>query len=333
MGVRWIAAALGLLLAACAASVPALPHADRPLIIAHRGASGELPEHTMAAYERAIERGADYIEPDLVLTKDGILVARHENEISATTDIAARAEFAHRRTTKTIDGEEVAGWFTEDFTLAELKTLRARERLPELRGTANDGRFAIATFAEVLALARETGVGVYLETKYPAHFEQIGLSFDEPLIAALRGADMLSAQAPVFVQSFETEILKRLAAATPLRLVQLIGDPHSPHPVDASGVTAAEMLTPAGLTAISAYAAGIGPNKSLVIRNGEDTDLLAAARASGLEVHPWTFRKEARFVAEPYPDMAAEICAHAALGVDAVFTDHVREAAAALGGC
>jgi glycerophosphoryl diester phosphodiesterase len=135
--------------------------ADRPIVIAHRGASGLLPEHTIAAYTRAIDDGADFIEPDLVPTRDGVLVARHENEISGTTDVASRAEFADRKTTKTIDGASVTGWFTEDFTLAELKTLRARERLPELRGTANDGRFEIPTLDEIITLAKARGVGIY----------------------------------------------------------------------------------------------------------------------------------------------------------------------------
>ncbi|MFA6575913.1 MAG: glycerophosphodiester phosphodiesterase family protein, partial [Nocardioides sp.] len=164
-----------------------------PIVIGHRGASGYRPEHTLASYRLAIRLGADYVEPDLVSTKDGVLVARHENEISGTTDVADHAEFAARRTTKTIDGRAVSGWFTEDFTLAELKTLRAKERLPQVRpdNTRYDGRFEIPTLVEVLQLVREeskrTGrsIGVYPETKHPTYFDSIGLSLEEPLVRTL----------------------------------------------------------------------------------------------------------------------------------------------------
>src|SRR3954454_13482610 len=149
-----------------------------PIVIAHRGASGYLPEHTLAAYELGARQGADYIEPDLVATRDGELVCRHENEISGTTDVAGHPEFAARRTTKTIDGVAVTGWFTEDFTLAELRTLRAKERIPDLRpeNTAFDGLAQIPTFDEVIDLAQRYGVGVYPETKHPTYFDSVGLS-------------------------------------------------------------------------------------------------------------------------------------------------------------
>src|SRR5919109_2336014 len=160
----------------------------QPLVIGHRGASGYRPEHTLASYRLAIEMGADYIEPDLVSTKDHVLVARHENDITGTTDVASHPEFADRQTTKTIDGVAHTGWFTEDFTLAELRTLRAKERLPDLRptNTAFDGLYRIPTFQEVIDLAKRAGVGIYPETKLPTYFDSIGLSLEEPLLATLR---------------------------------------------------------------------------------------------------------------------------------------------------
>ena len=187
-----------------------------PIVIAHRGASALRPEHTLAAYGLAIELGADFIEPDVVATRDGRLVARHENEISGTTDVADRPEFAGRRTVKVIDGREKDGWFTEDFTLAELRTLRARERLPELRGTAFDGRFEIPTLEEIVALAAASGVGVYPETKHPSYFASIGLALEEPLLAALAGFE-----GPVFIQSFEAGNLRELRERTRHPLVRL----------------------------------------------------------------------------------------------------------------
>ncbi|WP_294309783.1 glycerophosphodiester phosphodiesterase family protein, partial [uncultured Sphingomonas sp.] len=198
-----------------------------PIVIAHRGASGERPEHTLAAYDLAIREGADVIEPDLVPTKDGHLVARHENEISGTTDVASHSEFADRKTTKTIDGQTETGWFTEDFTLAELKTLRARERLSQLRSTAYDGQFSIPTLEEIIALAKarskETGrtISIYPETKHPTYFAGIGKGTDAPLIAALDKAGWKTADAPVFIQSFEVNNLKHLKTMTGIRLIQL----------------------------------------------------------------------------------------------------------------
>src|ERR671915_2138056 len=177
----------------------------RPIVIGHRGASGFRPEHTLAAYELAIAMGADYIETDLVITSDGILVARHENEISGTTDVAEHPEFADRQTTKTIDGTTITGWFTEDFALAELKTLRVKERLPDIRSanTAFDGMFEIPTLQEVIDLAKEHGVGIYPETKHPSYFDSIGLSLEEPLVSTLENNGFTNASDPVFIQSFE----------------------------------------------------------------------------------------------------------------------------------
>lgn len=266
-------------------------------LIAHRGASGYRPEHTLASYTLAIEQGADYIEPDLVLTKDGVLVARHENEIGGTTDVAAHPEFASRRTAKTIDGQRIEGWFTEDFTLAELKTLRARERIPKIRpqNTKYDGQFEVPTFDEVLALARKHKVGVYPETKHPTYFDGLGLTHDEPLLAALKPGDK------VFIQSFEVDNLKRLRKKTTFPLVQLI-DASSP-----------QHVTPAGIAAIAAYANAIGPNKTLLT-----PAVIAEAHAKGLVVHAWTFRSEKEFG----PDMVAELRGYLAMGLDGFFTDN-----------
>jgi len=303
--------------------------ATQPIVIAHRGASGERPEHTIAAYTRAIEVGADFIEPDLVMTKDGILIARHENEISGTTDIADHPEFANRKTTKTIDGQSVTGWFTEDFTLAELKTLWARERLPQLRpANLAWNRERIATLGEILALvkAAKRRVGLYPETKHPSYFASIGLPLERPLVRALARAGYTRATDPVFIQSFESGNLKTLHTITRLRLVQLI---------DADG---AAMVTRAGLSAIAGYAQGIGPNKALVINGTTPTALIRDAHAAGLLVHPWTFRAENMFLPPQFQrgddpkahgDLRGEIRAVLAAGVDGVFSDFPGEAVAA----
>ena len=308
-----------------------------PIVIAHRGASGLRPEHTLASYDLAIEQGADVIEPDLVPTRDGVLVARHENEIGGTTDVAARPAFARRRATKTIDGVAVTGWFTEDFTLAELKTLRARERLPELRpgNAAFDGRFEVPTLAEVIALARrrtaETGrtIGIYPETKHPTYFAGIGLGTDLPLLHALREAGWDSAEAPVFIQSFEVANLRRLAALTRVRLIQLIDAEGGP--ADGAAPNYAAMTTPEGLGRIARYAHGIGPNKSQLAAGAAPATLVADAHAAGLRVHPWTFRAENRFLPAglrhgeapgAHGDVQSEIRAALRLGIDGFFTDY-----------
>jgi len=314
----------------------------QPIVIAHRGASGERPEHTLAAYERAIDQGADYIEPDLVLTSDGVLVARHENEISGTTDVADRPEFAARRTTKTIDGAEVTGWFTEDFTLAELRTLRAVERLPQLRSanTAFDGLYPVPTFEEILQLVKakqaETGrrIGVYPETKHPTYFASIGLPHEEALLALLDRFGYRSADDPVFIQSFEVDNLVAMHGKTRLRLIQLIDAEGGP--ADRPDMRYADMVTPAGLNAIAAYAAGIGPNKLLIIPRDPDgrlskpSTLVADAHRAGLAVHPWTFRAENAFLPTDrqssgdraaHGNLAGEIQAYLATGIDGLFCD------------
>lgn len=324
-----------------------LPPPAPPIIIAHRGASADRPEHTLASYSLAIEQGADFIEPDLVSTRDHQLVARHENEISGTTDVADHPEFAARRTTKVIDGQSVTGWFTEDFTLAELKTLFARERLPQLR-PANRA-FAeerIPVLAEIIALARDasqrTGrtIGIYPETKHPSYFRGLQLPLEPVLLAELKRVGWTKAVSPVFIQSFEVGNLQALHGQTRVRLIQLIDSGTS-----ADGHSYGAMVTPAGLKAVAAYAFGIGPNRDRVIPRdgagqlGTPTSLVADAHAAGLQVHPWTFRPENYFLAAPYRkgddptargEAAAEIRRYLETGIDGVFSDSPAAAVAAL---
>jgi glycerophosphoryl diester phosphodiesterase len=308
----------------------AAPLLSDPIVIAHRGASGERPEHTVAAYELAIAQGADVIEPDLVPTKDGALVARHENEISETTDVADHPEFADRKATKTIDGKELTGWFTEDFTLAELKTLRAKERLPLMRpgNRAYDGQETIPTLEEVIALAKKRGVAIYPETKHPSYFASIGKGTDAPLVAALQKAGWDSAEAPVFIQSFEVKNLQRLKSMTKVRLIQLVDGDGAP--ADGAAPSYAAMVTPAGLKAVAAYAWGLGPNKGMLWDGAVPQPIVADAHAAGLRVHPWTYRAENYFLPSAYRgglnprahgDLAAEISAALRLGIDGFFTD------------
>ncbi|WP_422921796.1 glycerophosphodiester phosphodiesterase [Sphingomonas liriopis] len=309
----------------------------RPIVIAHRGASGSRPEHTLAAYDLAIDQGADFIEPDLVPTKDDVLVARHENAIGETTDVAAHPEFASRRTTKTIDGRTLTDWFVEDFTLAELKTLRARERLPKLRpgNTAYDGKLEIPTLAEIIALAkrrtRETGrtIGIYPETKHPTYFARIGHPTDATLVAALRKAGWDSADAPVFIQSFEVKNLRHIHTLTKIRLIQLMAGEGGP--ADGATPSYAAMLTPVGLRQVATYAYGLGPDKAQLWNGDVATTLVADAHAAGLRVHPWTYRAEnvflpARFRRGDDPathgDIAGEIRRALGLGIDGFFTDY-----------
>jgi glycerophosphoryl diester phosphodiesterase len=299
----------------------------RPLIIAHRGASGHRPEHTLEAYRLAVEMGADFIEPDLVSTKDGVLIARHENELSGTTDVAER--FPDRKRTRVIDGQSVSGWFSEDFTLAEIKTLRARERL-QFRSHIYDGQFQIPTFDEVLALAQDRGtargrpVGVYPETKHPAYFRSIELPLEEPLVELLRKQGWNSRDAPVFIQSFEQGNLRDLRKKTDVRLVQL--------------VSTSAMVDGNGLKSIAEYADGLGPEKRLIVPVNRDgslgtpTDLVARAHAAGLLVHVWTVRIDKEFLPAGYGGQPeAEFEQFRQLGVDGVFTDFPDVAARAYG--
>jgi glycerophosphoryl diester phosphodiesterase len=302
--------------------------ASRPLIIGHRGASGHRPEHTLAGYRLAAEMGADFIEPDLVSTKDGVLIARHENEIGGTTDVAER--FPDRKATKTIDGQATTGWFTEDLTLAEIKTLRAKERLA-FRSHEFDGRFEVPTFDEVIALAQQLGrelgrpIGVYPETKHPTYFRGIGLPLEQKLLASLEKHGWNRRDAPVFIQSFESGNLKDLRKLTRVRLIQLVD------------VRWPERLTAAGLKAVAEYADGIGPDKQFVIpvrpdrTVGPPTDLVQRAHAAGLLVHIFTIRTDTEFLSPSYeghPEV--EFQRFAALGVDGMFTDFPDVAARAL---
>jgi glycerophosphoryl diester phosphodiesterase len=293
------------------------PAPSKILVIAHRGASGERPEHTLASYGLAIEEGADYIEPDLVVTQDGVLIARHENEIGGTTDVAEHPEFAARHRTQIIDGETMTGWFTEDFTLAEIKTLRARERLPELRpqNCAYDGQFTVPTFDEILQLANEANrrrdpsakIGVYPETKHPAHFAGIGLPQEQAVLDCLQRHGYGADGSPVFIQSFDPRNLKQLHGMTHLPLLQLLE-------------------TEIGNVAqIAEYADGIGIAKSLA-----SAEAVRAAQAVNLKVHVWTFRAENEFLPpdlrsgdapSAHGDLEGEIRRYLQRGIDGFFVD------------
>ena len=315
-----------------------------PLVIAHRGASGERPEHTRAAYELAVEQGADIIEPDLVMTRDGHLVVRHENEISETTDVADHSAFAARRTTRMIDGRAVTGWFTEDFTLGELQTLRARERLPQLRpaNTAFDGTEPILTFQQVIDIAREasarTGrvIGTAPELKHPSHFAARGLDMEGVFVRTLRDNGLTDADAPVIVQCFEIAPLVRLDAVIDTRLLQLLAP--SGAPFDRPDVTYAGMATPEGLDQIATYADWIGVETTMIEPRDTagaalpPTTLITDAHAAGLKVAAWTFRAENYFLPladRSHPadltekgDLPAIANRFAGYGVEAMFTDH-----------
>jgi glycerophosphoryl diester phosphodiesterase len=323
----------------------------QPIVIAHRGASGYRPEHTLAAYKLAIDMGADYIEPDLVSTKDGVLVARHENDITGTTDVAQHPEFAARKATKTIDGVAITGWFTEDFTLAELKTLHAVERLPQLRpaNTVFDGLYEIPTLQEVIDLAKQHGVGIYPETKHPSYFDSIGLSLEEPLVRTLRSNGWDSKQAPVFIQSFEVSNLKQLNTMTDVALVQLIDAVGRPYDFVLSGnpQTYANLASAAGLREIAKYADGVGPNSMWIVPTPgnvaqDPTGFIRNAHDNKLVVHPWTFRRENNFLPQQYRqgnsanplylagvgNLPAWIGLFYELGVDGLFSDNSDTAVA-----
>jgi glycerophosphoryl diester phosphodiesterase len=332
------------------------PDSARPFVIAHRGASGYVPEHTLPGYFIAIHQGADYVEPDLVISKDGALLARHENEIGGTTDVASRPEFAARKATKNIDGEDVTGWFTEDFTLAELKTLRARERLPDLRraNTRYDGAFEIPTFDEVLDLvvaadaqrvanARAAGksppprIGIYPETKHPSYFAKLGLHFDDRMLEALARHGYTKRSDPVCLQSFEVANLKALRRRTDLPLVQLVAPTGQPFDFTLAGDprTYMNLMSDEGLKEIAGYADAIGPHKWMVVQFGksgtQDTGLARRARAQGLGIHVWTLRAENEFLpvdlrspgdAAAHGNLDLEIRALLDAGITGFFSDH-----------
>jgi glycerophosphoryl diester phosphodiesterase len=347
-------ALLSLLVAGLMAGpAPARKHRDRsrtsePLVIAHRGASGYRPEHTLAAYALGARMGADYIEPDLVSTKDGVLVARHENEIGGTTDVADHPEFASRRTTKVIDGVSFTGWFTEDFTLAELKTLRARERIPAVRqrNTLYNDRYEVPTLQEVIDLARRLSreldrpIGIYPETKHPSYFRSLGLNLEDPLVRTLRRNDLDGRRAKVFVQSFEVSNLKELDRRIDAPIVQLFGGRGArPQDFVESGDTRTygDLATPAGLREVARYADGVGPSKDYIVPRNPDgssaapTSFVRDAHRADLVVHPYTFRNENQFLplelrssADPnaYGNAFGEYDQFFGLGVDGLFSDN-----------
>jgi glycerophosphoryl diester phosphodiesterase len=305
------------LLGAAPAGTARRQPATKPILIAHRGASGYLPEHTLAAYELAVTQGADFIEPDLVSTKDHVLIARHEVNITDTTDVEARPEYASRKTTKVIDGMTQSGWFADDFTLAEVKTLRATQRVP-FRPRQFDKMFAIPTLEEVVALAKHltgrTGrvIGIYPETKHSAFHTKRGLPLESALLEVLKKADWNRREAPVFVQSFEISNLRALRKLTTVRLVQLVDD------------GSAERVTTAGLREIATYADGVGPAKRHVV-NAQGVpapDVIKQAHAAGLFVHVWTLRNESQFLPGAYEgNPIREYLQFFCLGVDGVFSD------------
>ncbi|MBS0579806.1 MAG: glycerophosphodiester phosphodiesterase [Proteobacteria bacterium] len=333
------------------------PVSSVPIVIGHRGACGYVPEHTLASYFLAIQYGADFVEPDLVMTRDAVLVARHENEIGGTTDVAEHPEFASRRTQRSVDGEDVEGWFTEDFSLAELKTLRARERIPWIRpgNQRFDRLLEIPTFEEILALvraademraarARQLGlprpprIGIYPETKHPSHFAGRGLPLEGALVQVLDRHGLRGRDAPVWLQSFEPGSLIALGRLTQLPRVQLLEDEGAPFDFTAQKVprTFADMRTGAGLAEIARYAQAIGPSKAQIIPRQADgslgmpTQLVAEAHAHGLAVHPWTFRAENEFLPAEFRtgsapadrgDLVGEIVTFLRCGIDGFFTD------------
>ena len=339
--IRIILAAL-LLASSVAAQVPPESMAmTQPLVIAHRGASGERPEHTRAAYELAIEQGADFIEPDLVMSKDGHLIVRHENEIGGTTDVSDHPRFADRRTTKTVDGVATTGWFTEDLTLAELQTLRARERLPALRpGNTAYADETILTFQQVIDIAREASVrtdrviGVAPELKHPSYFAGIGLPMVAPFVEMVRRNDLDAADSPIVVQCFEVGALRQLNGLIDSPLAQLMSP--SGGPADLPGAAYADMITPEGLAGLATYAEWAAVETAMVIPRtaagaaGRPTTLVADAHAAGLKVVVWTFRAEDMFLPTDHRhDLSSWIRRFYDLGVDAVFSDFPGVAVAA----
>jgi glycerophosphoryl diester phosphodiesterase len=319
---------------------------DGPVIVGHRGAPGYRPEHTLASYELAFRQGVNWVDVDLVPTKDGVLVARHENEIGGTSDVAMHPEFANRKTTKTVDGTPLTGWFTEDFTLAELKTLRAVERIPEVRpnNTIYHGRYQIATYQEVLDLTQRLGrelhrtLGTYPEVKHSTYFGSIGNPTEPKLVDILNRNDLNRPDAPVIIQSFEVSNLIELHRQVRVPLLQLTSATGAPADFVAKGDkrTYADLVTPTGLRDVAAYATYLGPDKAQIIPRdaagnlATPTSLMRDAHAAKLQVQPYTFRNENSFLptnlrssADPtrYGDIFAEEAAYLKAGVDGFFAD------------
>lgn len=316
-------------------------HGAAPIVIAHRGACGYRPEHTLESYLLAIEQGADFIEPDLVATKDGQLIARHEPMLDTTTDVGSRAEFAARRSTRDLDGAQVTAFFASDFTLAEIKSLRAVQANPA-RSKAYDGRFQIPTFDEILALAqRESAargrvIGVYPETKHPAYHLALGLPLEDRLLDALRRHGLDREGGPVFIQSFESANLQYLRAKTKLPLVQLLDDGALVYDSAGTHVVAVKIpqykddrggAAPRQFGDIARYATAIGPWKRQILRDVQkdmllQTSVIEQAHQAGLAVHTYTFRSEPETLAKQYGnDPLNEYQQFYALGIDAVFSD------------
>ncbi|MBJ9935321.1 glycerophosphodiester phosphodiesterase [Acinetobacter pittii] len=337
---------------------PTTPEYQLPkiLVVGHRGASALRPEHTLASYQKAIDDGADFIEPDLVSTKDGVLVTRHENEIGGTTNVSTLSQFADRKTTKNIDGKDLTGWFTEDFTLSELQQLKARERIPEFRpaNTAYNDLYPVPTLEQVIELAeanyKKTGkiIGLYIETKHPTYFKNQKLAMEDTLLKTLAKYKYTRDIAPVYLQSFEVQNLKDLKRELDLhktlkhaQIIQLY-DAKTAQPADfvESGETKtyADLATAQGLKDVAKYANGVGPSKGYILNfndNGsvQTTSFITDAHTAGLKVHPYTFRPENNYLPTPLKcnqDKPAERCPSGALkefeayfkaGVDGVFTD------------
>lgn len=343
--------------------VARLDPAAKPTLYAHRGASALRPEHTLAAYAKAIQDGADFVEPDLVCTRDGVLVARHENAITDTTDVASRPEFASRKRRLAIDGEAHEGWFVSDFTLAELKTLRAVERLPKMRGTAYDGQFQVVSFEEVIdfvaaeSAARGRTIGLIPELKHSTWFAGAGLALEDRFVSTLK-AHEYTRRAPVVVQSFETANLKQLRKVLGkpdnIKLAQLViagGKYDAVRPADVAlgggSLTYGEMVSARGLRAMARYADVVAPITRAVIplgadeRLGKPTALVADAHAAGLQVVVWTFRPENAFLAADFRNgdgpaarneagSIAEMWRYLETGIDGLFSDDSALARAAI---
>lgn len=332
-----------------------------PLVIAHRGASGYVPEHTLGAYALAATMGSDYLEPDVVMTKDGHIIARHDNELGLTTDVADHPEFASRYRTQFVDGREVSGWFTEDFTLAEIKTLSAIERIPAIRpGNARmDTALDVPTMQEIIDLTKgleislHRPIGIYPEIKHGTHFQRLGLAMEQTLVNLLHDNGYRGPQAPIYIQSFEVSNLKELRNMTDLRLIQLLAGMPGLQPVDQSqlgtSLTYGEMATAEGLREIATYAYAVGPEKSYIIprnadnRLGEVTTFVQDAHAAGLKVHPYTFRSENVFLPAEFQtnddspaaigNADGELKAFLATGIDGFFTDQPDDLVRVRGTC
>ena len=316
----------------------------KPTIVAHRGASGYLPEHTLAAYELGVRQGADAFEIDVVPTKDGVLIARHENDLSGSTDVATHPAFAARRTTKTVNGHEITGWFSEDFTIEEIKELRCVEPLPGLRSTAHDGRYAVPTLREILdlraSLSVELGrpVGLKLEVKTPEYFTSCRLPIEDLLIPELTRAGVKEAGSPVEVMTFELHHLRMLRTlSVHAGMVFLVEEDLDLQVPGEGGATYGDLLTPGGLARVHDTATAIGPGRAVLFPPsdsgalGEPSRLFDRAHEIGLRVDCWTFRAENHYLPTDFRvgqhpatlgDMAGLVAAYVGAGLDTVITDH-----------